>query len=511
MKDVKEKKIALLGLMLESNNFATVINKEDFLNRVYLVEKEIIEELRSEISRLPAEFKSFCSILDQKCEWIKVPILFGLVEAGGPIDHNFFIEILNEIEALLRAAGDIDGVYICNHGAMVTTADLDPDGMIFKMVREIVGPEVPIIATLDLHANISQEMVDNINAIIGYRTNPHIDMIERGEEAAITMFECLRGMKTEHYFIRLPIIPPTVTLLTSSGPYADLINFGQSLLTYEILNVSIFGGFAYSDTHKNGLSIIVTTRNNLSLAKVTAISIANFAWIDFKKYSPVITPLHRAIELSAKVSINKNMHPIILADVADNPGGGGNGNTTWILEELVNNGISDAVIGVFNDPLLAEDAYHCGVGATFRAVFNRNIKNDMFSRRYEAHARVLNVKEGDCVGRRGFYANRRMNLGLTALIDLGGIKVVVISIRTQCADPIFFEMMGIDLRRERIVVVKSRGHFRAGFDEFFEPEHIIEVDAPGLTSPILSRFNFKNITRPAFPIDTNVNWVPPNM
>ena len=93
-------------------------------------------------------------------------------------------------------------------------------------------------------------MVDNTNAIIGYRTNPHIDMIERGIDAANTMIECINGMKTERYFLRLPIIPPTVTLLTNSGPYADLLNFGQNLVTDEVLNISIFGGFAYSDTKK---------------------------------------------------------------------------------------------------------------------------------------------------------------------------------------------------------------------------------------------------------------------
>ena len=391
---------------------------------------------------------------------------------------------------------------------MVTTAEQDPDGIIFKKVREIVGHQTPIIATLDLHGNISQDMVDNTNAIIGYRTNPHIDMIERGIDAANTMIECINGMKTERYFLRLPIIPPTVTLLTNSGPYADLLNFGQNLVTDEVLNISIFGGFAYSDTKKNGLAIIVTTRDESALAKKIAISIAKFAWADFKRYSPQITPMQIAIKRSIEVTNNKNLHPIALADVADNPGGGGNGNTTWILEELVAAGISGVAIGIFNDPLLAKEAYLLGEGARFRAVFNRNIINDPYSRRYEADACVLKINDGDCVGRRGFYANRRINLGPTVLLDIDGIKIIVISIRTQCADPIFFEMMGIDIGIERVIVVKSRGHFRAGFDEYFGPENIIEVDALGLTTPILSRLHFKNIIRPAFPIDRDINWTP---
>jgi microcystin degradation protein MlrC len=101
-----------------------------------------------------------------------------------------------------------------------------------------------------------------------------------------------------------------------------------------------------------------------------------------------------------------------------------------------------------------------------------------------------------------------MNLGLSVLLDLDGISVVVISIRTQCADPVFFEMMGLDIGAARAVVVKSRGHFRAGFDEFFGHDQIIEVDAPGLTSPVLSRFDFRSMPRPVFPIDTEVEWSP---
>src|SRR5690606_23702130 len=111
------------------------------------------------------------------------------------------------------------------------------------------------------------------------------------------------------------------------------------------------------------------------------------------------------------------------------------------------------------------------------------VEPDSFSRRFEADATVLRIRDGDCVGRRGFYRGRRLNLGTTALLDLGGIKVVVVSIRTQCADPVFLEMMGIDIGAARSVAVKSRGHFRAGFDEFFGPDQVIEVDTPGLTSP----------------------------
>ncbi len=275
------------------------------------------------------------------------------------------------------------------------------------------------------------------------------------------------------------------------------------------MNVSILGGFAYSDTPKNGLAVIVTARHSAAAANAVARDIASRAWADHERYRPRLTPLREAIAQAVAVAKNPTLPAIALADVADNPGGGGNGNTSWIMAELCKAGVTDAIVGVVNDPALAREAHELGQGAQFKAVFNRNLENDPFSLRYEAEATVLALKDGDCVGRRGFYAGRRMNLGPTALLDLGGVKVVVISIRTQCADPVFLEMMGLDIAKARVVVVKSRGHFRAGFDEFFSHDQVIEVDAPGLTSPILSRFEFKNIPRPAFPIDEDVRWSPP--
>ena len=146
------------------------------------------------------------------------------------------------------------------------------------------------------------------------------------------------------------------------------------------------------------------------------------------------------------------VQPVALADVADNPGGGANGNTTWILEALVKAGAKGSrARRSSTTPLAAEEAMQLGEGARSEAVFNRN-EPDQFSRRFEAEATVLRIRDGDCVGRRGFYAGRRLNLGTTALLDLGGVKVVVVSIRTQCADPVFLEMMGIDIGKARSVV-----------------------------------------------------------
>jgi len=477
------------------------------LSRVYLAGEEILNEIDSADSRLPAEVLGFCNAMDSAQAWQPVPILIGQCESGGPMDHKFYRETLEDMRVRLRIALPLDAVYIANHGAMTTTKCRDPDAEIFAMVRDIVGPGVPIVATLDLHGNVSQAMVDHVDVIVAYRTNPHVDMNERGAEAASVLQDIWQGMHTHAALVRLPLAPPTVSLRTDSGPYADLVNYGQSRVGMGIVNVSILGGFAFADTEKNGLAIIVTSSISLATALSVAEEIASRAWADHARYLPVLTPLPQAIAIVRKVCNSPALPPVILADVADNPGGGGRGNTTWILQALLEAGARNVLMGIFNDPSLAAQAHALGEGARFVAVFNRD-ETDAYSRSMEATATVLKLRDGDCVGRRGLYAGRRMNLGLSALLDLGGIRVAVVSIRTQCADPVFLEMFGEDISQARVVVVKSRGHFRAGFDEIFGDEQVVEVDAPGLTSPVLSRFDFKHLPRPMYPIDTAVKWIP---
>jgi microcystin degradation protein MlrC len=507
MPSASRPRVAILGLLLESNRFAPVVTEEEFVKRVYLAGDEILEDLRSSDPKLPTEIRGFAAAMDAHGSWEPVPILVGLVEAGGPLDHAFFAMTLDEMRRRLKAAGPLDAVYIANHGAMITTENADPDGEIFCAVRAIVGPDVPVVATLDLHGNVSDRMVACADVIVAYQTNPHVDMLDRGADAAAILHEMFGGLHPEVAFVRLPLVPPTVTLLTATGPYADIMAFGQSMVGGDIANVSILGGFAYSDTPKNGLAIIVTARTRDGSAQRVADEIARRAWSEHDRFVPRLTTLEEAVGRVAEACEDPALPPLALADVADNPGGGGNGNTMWILEALHGRGLHNILVGVIFDPALAAEAANLGEGAELHAVFNR-IPADSFSRRFEADARVISIRDGDCVGRRGFYAGRRMNLGLSVLLDLDGISVVVISIRTQCADPVFFEMMGLDIASARAVVVKSRGHFRAGYDEFFGPSQIVEVDAPGLTSPVLSRFDFRHIPRPAFPIDIDVEWSP---
>jgi microcystin degradation protein MlrC len=498
-------RIALLGFSIECNKFAPTATRADFEQRTYLRGDALIREARAATPRMLAETPGFVEAMDRAGPWIPVPILLAIAEPNGPVEHAFFTAMLDEMRRGLEAARPLDGVYICAHGAGLTTAEDDPDGVLFAMVRTVVGPEIPVIATLDLHANISARMVESLNVFIGYRTNPHLDMRERGAEAAAAMREVLGGVKTKRAFLRLPIVPPTVTMLTAAGPYAELIALGEKRKGPEIMNVSIMGGFAFADTAKNGLAVVVTARGSAEAARSLALELGQEAWARRERFVPRLTSLEDAIA-KARLSGSDPAHPpLAFADVADNPGGGGRGNTTYLLEAFHKAGVEGVLLGVFHDAALAAEAHRRGVGARFQARFNRD-GGDQFSKPYAAEAAVRALSDGACRGRRGIFAGSEMNLGPSCALELDGITIVVISQRTQCADPVFFEMLGLDIAKARIVIVKSRGHFRGGFDEFFRHEQIVEVDLPGLTSPMLGRFDWTRLPRPVIPLDRDVRW-----
>ena len=241
--------------------------------------------------------------------------------------------------------------------------------------------------------------------------------------------------------------------------------------------------------------------------RALAREIAELGWANRARFYPRLTSLDDAVAKALAVGRDPSLPALAFADVADNPGGGGRGNTVFLLRAFYEAGVEGALLGVFYDPDLAAEAHRRGIGARFEAQFNRSERTN-FSEPYAAPATVAALTDGICVGRRGIYAGLRLELGPCAALQIGGITVVVISHRVQCADPVFFEMMGLDIGRARAVVVKSRGHFRGGFDEFFGPEQIVEVDLPGLTSPMLNRFTWTRLPRPVIPLDEGVDWHP---
>jgi microcystin degradation protein MlrC len=314
--------VALLGFSIECNKFAPVATKAHFTARTYLEGDAIVAEARAPAPVMLPETPGFVAAMDASGPWIPVGIALAMTEPNGPVEHGFFVELLDTIEHRLKAALPVDAVYICSHGAALTTNEDDPDGVLFEKVREIVGPDVPIAATLDLHANVSQRMVGSLDAFISYRTNPHLDMRERGAEAAAAIREMLAGLRPQAAFIRLPIVPPTVTLLTAVGPYAEMIALGQRRMNPEIMNVSAMGGFAFADAATCGLSVVVTARHDKRAAETLAREIAALGWANRARFYPHLTSLDNAVAKALAVARDPSLPALAFADVADNPGGG---------------------------------------------------------------------------------------------------------------------------------------------------------------------------------------------
>ena len=466
-------RIAILGFAIECNRFSPVTTGADFAKRTDIRGDDIVQEARVGPCRTTLDLPGFFAEMDRSGPWTPVPLRLAGAQPGGPVDQPFFDDLVSEIEHGLVSAAPLDGVYIVSHGAALSTGSDDPDGDLFAMIRRCVGPNVPVIGTFDLHANVSRKMIDNLDVFVGYLENPHTDTRERGIEAARHMRESLAGARTVVEMVKLPLVPPSITLLTATGPYGDMIRYGQTRVGGDIINVSIMAGFAYSDCPKNGYTAVVTARNgNRSAAFELARELCERTWAIRERFDKPMTSLTDAVKRAVDADAQA------------------------------------AVIGVFNDAALAAEAHQRGAGAAFEARFNR-AKDHPFSQPFSATATVVSLSDGVYTGRRGMDKGIRSSMGPSALLQVGGVAIVVISNRQQCMDPAQLELLGVDIAAARTVVLKSRGHFRAGFDEFFTPDQIFEVDCPGLTSPSLNTFQWTRLPRPVYPLDQATRWAPP--
>ena len=500
-------RIAVLGFHLESNRFAPVTRRADFDLRTWLEGDAILADAADKAPRQGAEIPAFLREIHRHIDAEILPVLVAAAEPGGPLEETVLESVFSTVQAKLTENAPVDAVYIACHGAMVGVETLDPDGALLDTVRKAVGPAAPIVATLDLHANLSDKMAQAADCLIGYRTNPHVDQADVAREAAVILARMAKGSNFHMAYLRLPFTPASVTLLTNGpGAYAKRVRDAAELTDPwgEIVNATVLGGFVYSDTPDNGIATLVTASDRAT-AEREAVRLAGQLWADRHRFVRTLTPIPEAIRAVTADDGSR----WILSDAGDNPGGGGRGTSTDLLCALIEADADTVLYGLFIDPDLAKDAVAAGIGAKISAHFLRR-GGDGFGEPFSAPADVLAVSDGRVVGRRGLVAGRQVALGPTAALRIGRVTVIVASNRKQCADPVYFEHLGFDPGRYRAVVVKSRGHFRAGFDEFFDPHQVLEVDTKGLTSPILSNFTFRGLPRPVYPLDPDAVWTPPD-
>ena len=498
----KVKRIAMLGFRLESNSHAPICMADDF---IVIRGAELADDLNRDHPRSPTECSAFMDALADEPELQVIPISVAMGGAAGPVEQAFFDSWLEDALQRTRSMAPIDGIYLAQHGAAIATHSEDPDGDMIEAFRRHFGVDIPMVVTLDPHANVSLKMTENSDFIVAYQTNPHVDQYPRGKEAGNAMRELLGGVKTSIEWVKLPMIPPSIAQNTDNGPLGEHIAYGQSFLDQDIMAVCVCSGFSVADTCKNGMSVSVTTRGDRAPGVCAAQSIAQRIWDDRSRYDITLTSLEDATQMMLAVNADSNRESLCFADVADNPGGGGRGNTTYILRAFLDAGCENVLLGPFFDPLVARQAHRLGIGAQFDATFNSEETSE-FSQALSCKVKVLALHDGVIVGRRGILAGRSGSMGATALLQSNGMYILVVTRRVQFCDPAMIECVGISLDQLRGLVVKSRGHFRASVDEVFSDERIIEIDVPGLTTPMLERIDWQRVPRPIYPLDRSMDW-----
>jgi microcystin degradation protein MlrC len=430
-----------------------------------------------------------------------IPSVAASASPAGLVTKDIYGHVKERLLADLRAAGHLDGVLLDLHGAMVTEGHDDGEGDLIQAVRAVVGPTVPIAVTLDFHGNLSGDMVRGAELLHGYKTYPHVDMAERGMEATVRLLEVIAGRIRPTAALRTPpLLPPLGNQGTARGPMRRLYDLAAEMeKDPEVISVSIFAGFPHADIPQAGLSVYVVTDNDQSLADRLAEQLAQVAWTLRHEFIHQSLPVPEAV---AK-ALAAEGRPIILADMADNTGGGAAGDGTEILRELLRVGARSTVVACLWDPAAVRECALAGVGASVTLDVGGKVDT-----RHGAPLRVTGtvrtLSDGRFVHKGPMARGLPGRLGTTAVLDVSDVKIILISHRWQTLDPEMLRFVGLDPLEHKVLVIKSTIHYRAAFEPL--AREIIEVDAPGLSSSNLARFDFKRIRRPIFPLDPDTTY-----
>lgn len=443
-----------------------------------------------------------------------VPLLYASATPGGVVTRAAHAALRGTLLDAARAAMPVDGVLLALHGAMVAEDAPDVEGELLRAVRGIVGPDVPIIATLDSHANISPLMVSAATALVGYTTYPHIDTYERGEEAASILAAVLLRRSVPTMALATPpllvSLPPQCTQ-PLGGPDAPplpmrtlLARAAAARTDRRVLNVTVAGGFPYSDVRDAGLRVTVTTKGDMNLAHGIAASIASVAWAEREQFVPRMIAIPDAL---ARVR-GATRGPLVLADSGDNPGAGAPCDGTALLHALLDDGARGVAVGVIADAETVARAVAVGVGASLPVRLGGG-RDDRGGPPVEATATVVRVTDGVFTHTGPMGTGSRTRMGRTVVLAFGGtggVQVIVTEQRTQALDLSLFRSVGIEPTAQRAVVVKSSVHFRAAFAPI--AAEILDVDTPGVAAADLTRFPYAHVRRPVWPLDPDATYAP---
>jgi len=488
-------RIGVASIALEANTFNPLPTElEHFRAGVFLRGNEIwqLESAHHELGGFLAGLKQ---------EQIEVvPLLVAAAAPGGTIPVATFDTLRGMLQEELRKAGPLEGVLLAPHGAMVAENAADADGCWLKEVRDWCGPDVPIVATIDPHANVSPQMVAQTDALIAYKTNPHIDQRTRGLEAAALIARAARGEVRLHQAACFPPIAIEIERqYSSSGTCAELLEKSRQLQNQPgVLSSSIILGFPYADVAEMGSAAIVVTDGNIASPEPYAQQLGQEIWDRRLHLKSHLTAPPDAVRQAAEFE-----GTTCLLDMGDNVGGGSPGDCTGLFHELQAQRVGPA-LGVLIDPDAARQAHSIGTGATATFQLGGQLPGTAGAPLYGSF-RVTALSDGrfsEDQPRHG--GQQHFDQGLSAVLEKDGLTVIAISKRVPPFSLRQVTHLGVDPGRFRVLVAKGVHAPVAAYAPVCSK--FIRVNTPGITAADMRQFTYDHRRCPLFPLEMETDW-----
>jgi len=420
---------------------------------------------------------------------------------SGPVAADAYERMSGAI--LEAVAGGCDAIMLDLHGAMVAENTPDGEGTLLERIRAL-APSTPICVTCDLHCNLTQAMVDNCDALIGYKTYPHTDMFEVGSTVGRILFGKLKGeLDPVMAWGRVPLLSQTLRQGTDDEPFRSLIaTTREAEAGGEVLAATVFGGFALADIHDAGISCVTIADGDRAAAEAVVDRLKGEIWNHRDDHLYRHRPLADAVAEARRLADAPGEGPVILLDHADNTGSGGTQDVMTVVAEVLRQGLEDVAVGGIWDPQAVQQMMSAGVGAT--VTLQLGGRTDMPSIGVDGEPLTLTgtvrlLSDGEWVVRGPMYHGLRVSMGPTAVLDTGAMQIVVISRHHEPWDLGVFTSVGIDPRHKRFVLLKSRIHYRAGFAPI--AKQTVTLDGIGVTTSDNHLLRYENVRRPIYPLD----------
>jgi len=419
--------------------------------------------------------------------------------AAGPLRHSAFIRIAEEfLEPLKEHAGKIDGVYFSMHGAMGTTELDDPEGYLLEEARKILGDEVPIVITMDLHGILTAKMLENINGLASFHTYPHVDFHDTGKRAARMLTRILKdGVNPVVARVRVPAIVRGNELITAKGAFGAQIRYAKKLHeNQEILSAGFLICNPFTDVPELSSQAYVFTDGNQALAEEHALQMANDFWPNRSIMQGQFMSLEESVAKGASMT-----GPIAFTDAADAPSSGSSGDSNSIISEMVITNYPHSILAPIVDPAAAAKAHELGVGATFTMGIGGAHDPQFIPLKLDWTVKSLTDGTYKCETWK-----YEPTIGPTAVLKSGNLTLVVTTETVMLVDRGLFFKAGLDPQDFHSTIVKSPHCEPAFFDDWVEEN--FNVDAPGATSANLQTLGHTVCTRPIYPLELDAEFTP---